>query len=169
MQEADELEEQLTQPIRMGGSIGKSKWGYEHKQEEPRVETGLSHIHPFYRHDEAKLGKLSSSLSDTFYTSSRDQRKDDLRPRSSWSSSYCGTERGLEHDDDNGKPSPSWLSMDVNSSAPQPSTSSPWRTYGSSRDDSFRKTQHTVFTQVTEGSPGYSARQRRTFTGTLES
>jgi hypothetical protein len=81
--------------------------------------------------------------------------------------------RGLKNDEDTGKSNPPWLSVD--SSVAQPATSSPWKTYGSSTDDPFRKAQsfgiprHTAFSQVTEESPGYSTRQRRTFSGMLAS
>jgi hypothetical protein len=167
LQDTDEMQKELTHPVRMDGSIGESKPEY------PRARTSLSHIRPSYSHSGEALGYSSSSLSDTYYSPPREQRKDDLRPCSPLSSSYLGAMRGLQNDEVNNEASSSWLSRDLNSSVARPSTSTPRRMYGSSIDDSFGRTQsfgtsrHTVFPQVTEENPGYSARQRSIFSGTL--
>jgi hypothetical protein len=94
-------EEELTYPVRRDGSIG------ENKPEHLRARSRISHIYPSDNSSGEALGKSSSLLSDTYYSSPREQRKDDLRSYSSLSSSY------------------------LSSSAAQPSTSSPRRMYGS--------------------------------------
>lgn len=163
LQDSDEMEEELTHPARMDDSIGQSKPEY------PRARSGLSHIGPSYSHSGEALGKSSSSLSDTYYSPPREQRKDDLRPSFPFSNSYLGAVRGLQNDEVNDKSS-SWLSRDLSSSVTQSSTSSPRRMYGSSTDNSFGKTSwHHACSQVTEEKPGYSARQRGIFTGTFTS
>jgi hypothetical protein len=155
LQDNDETEEELTHSARMDDSIGESKPEY------PRARSGPSHIHPSYSHGGEAVGKSSSSLSDTYYSPPREQRKDDQRPSLSLSSSYLGAVRGLQNDEVNDKAG-SWFSRD------HPSTSSPRRMYGSSTDNSFGKTSwHPVCSQVTEENPGYSARQRGIFSGTL--
>jgi hypothetical protein len=161
LQDNDEREEELTHPTRMDDSIGESK------QEYPRARSGLSHIRPSYSRSGEALGKSSSSLSDTYYSPPREQRKDDLRPGFPSSSSYLGAMKGLQNDEVNDKAS-SWLSRDLSSSVIQPSTSSPVRMYGSSTDNSFGKTSwHPPYSQVTQENTGYSARQRGIFSGTL--
>lgn len=167
----DEVEEELSQPARVGSSTDKDTFRYDHKPEDPRARTSLSYVRPSYSRSDEHIGRSSVSPSDKHYTSYRDQGKDDqLRPHSSWSSSYLGYGRGLENDEGTGKPSPSWSSSDA-----QPATSYSWKTYGSPTDDSFRKTQsyglprQPIFSQVAEESTGYSARQRRTLYGMLAS
>lgn len=163
LQDNDELEEELAHPARMDDSIG------EIKPEYPRARSGLSHIRPSYSHSGEALGKSSSPLSDTYYSPPREQWKDDLRPSFSLSSSYLGAVRGLQNDEVNDKAG-SWLSRDLCSSVTQPSTSSPRRMYGSSTDNSFGRTSwDSACSQVTEENPGYSARQRGIFSGTLTS
>jgi hypothetical protein len=138
------MEEELTYPVGMDGSTS------ENKPEYLRPRSGISHIHPSYNNSGEAPGKSSSLLSDTYYSSPREQRKDDLRSYSSLSTSY------------------------LNSSAAQPSTSSPRRMYGSSTDISFGKApsfgtslRTTAFSQVTEEYPGSYARQRAIFSGTV--
>lgn len=161
LQDNDELEEELTHPVRLDDSIGESKPEY------PRAGSGLSHIRPSYSHSGEVLGKSSSSLSDTDYSRSREQRKDDLRSRFSLSSSYLGASRGLQNDEVNDKAGSSWLSRGLSSSVAQTSTSLPRRMYGSSTDNSFGKTSwHSTYSQVTEENPGYSSRQRGIFSDT---
>jgi hypothetical protein len=143
LEDNDEMEEKLTHPVRMDGSIGANKPEY------PRARLGLSHNHPSFNSSGDAPVKSSSFLSDTYYSFQREQRKDDPKSYSSLNSSY------------------------LNSSVAQPSSSSPRRMYGYSTDISFGKTpsfgtsRHTAFSQVTEENPGYYARQRGIFSGTV--
>jgi hypothetical protein len=168
------MEEELTEPLRMSGSTDKTTFRYDRKAEASRERTSPSYINPTYSYADEHLERSNLSLSDTYHTSERDKENDDvLRQHFSWSNSHLNTVRGLKNDEDIGKPSPSWLSM--YSSVAEPTTPSSWKTYESSKDDPFRKTQsfgiprHTAFSQVTEESPRYSATQRRTFSGMLVS
>jgi hypothetical protein len=170
LQDNDELEEELTHPVRTDGIISESKPEY------PRARAGVSHIHPSYSSSGEAVGKSSSLLSAaTYYSSPREQRKDDLRSYSSLSSSYLGAVRGSQNDNVHDTASFSCLSRDLNSSVAQPSSSSPRRMYGSSTDNSFGRTtsfgtsRYTAFSQATEESPGYRARQRGLFSGTATS
>jgi hypothetical protein len=134
----DEVEEQFTQPGRVDGDIGGTKWSHKIKSESVRLRTGVLEPHSSYGSDVA-TGKSSLFQSPTYYMSSREQGKDDTRIRSPLSSAYLDTVRGVGNYEADSKPSPSWL---LDSSATQPNTSSSWRTYGSSGNESFLKSRH---------------------------
>lgn len=150
-QQADEMEEQLTQPVRTDGGSSYTKWSHESQSDNVRSRTGLSQTYPSHSGDVA-AGRSSMFQSSTYYTPSREQGKDEMRTHSSVSSSYLGTVRGVGNYEDNSKASPSWLS---NSSATQPRTSPSWRTYGSFGDESFGKSRYR--TTLSDTSP--AARQ----------
>jgi len=131
----DELEEQLTQPVKTAGGVGHRQWSPD-SSGSVRSRTNLSQTYSTYSSDVA-AGRSSGYQS---YTPSREHEKDEMRAHSSASSSaYLGTVRGIGDYDDNIKASPSWLS---NSSFTQPYTSPSWRTYGSSGDEALGKSRY---------------------------
>jgi len=133
LQQVDEMEEQLTQPVKTVGGLGHTQWSPDSKSGSFRSRTNVSQTYSTYSGDVA-AGRSSVYQSSSYYTPSREQEKDDMRAHSSVSSSYLGTVRGIGNYDDNVKASPSWLS---NSSVSQPYTSPSWRTYGSSGDEAI--------------------------------
>lgn len=159
----NDVGEGLTQPKQVNE---KPSFRHDSKSGDTRVRTS-----PSYSHGDERLEKSSSSLSNTHTFQRAERRYDGVSPQSPRSSSYLNTVRGLKNNDID-KPSPSWMSVD--SPLAQPATSSPWKTYGSSKDDPHRKPEfgiprRTTFSQETEESPGYSARQRWSSSGMLAS
>lgn len=134
MLQADEIEEQLTQPVKTVGGFGHTIWSPGSIKSRP----SLSQTCSTYSGDVA-AGRSNVSQSAAYYSPSREQEKDEMRAHSSVSSSYLGTVRGVGNYEDNSRASPSWPS---HSSGTQPYTSSSWRTYGSSGDDSFGKARY---------------------------
>jgi hypothetical protein len=137
LQQADEMEQQLTQPSKTVGGFGHTQWSPDSKSGSIRSRTNLSHTYSTYSGD-ATAGRSSGVPSSSYYTPSRQQEKDEMRPHSSVSSSF-GTARGVGNYDDNIKASPSWLS---NSPVAQPYTSSSWRTYSSSGDEAIGQARY---------------------------
>lgn len=132
MQHVDEMEEQLTPPVKTVGGFGHTQWSPDSKSGSVRSRTNLSQTYSTYSGDVA-AGRSSC------YTPSREQDIDKMRAHSSVSSSYLGTVRGIGNYDDNIRASPSWLS---NSSVTQPYTSPSWRAYGSSGDEAFGQSRY---------------------------
>ena len=138
LQQADEVEEQLTQPVKTVGGFGHTQWSPDSKSGSVRSRTNLSQTYSTYSGDVAS-GKSVVYQSASYYAPSREQDRDEVRAHSSVSSSYLGTARGVGNYDDSFKASPSWLS---NSSFTQPYTSPSWRTYSSSGDEALGKPRY---------------------------
>jgi len=137
LQQADEMEQQLTQPLKTVGGFGHTQWSPDSKSGSIRSRTNLSQTYSTYSGDTA-AGRSSGVPSSSYYTPSRQQEKDEMRAHSSVSSSYLGTARGVGNYDSI-KASPSWLS---NSPVSQPYTSSSWRTYSSSGDEAIGQARY---------------------------
>jgi hypothetical protein len=118
LQQYDEMEEQLTQPVKTVGGFGHTQWS-------PR----------------SKSGSVISDMSQTFSTYSGDVAagRSSTFQSSSVSSSYLGSARGIGNYDKNIEASPSWLS---DASDTHPYTSPSWRTYGSSGGDAFGQSRY---------------------------
>ena len=131
---SDEMEEQLTQPVKTVGDFGRTQWSPDIRSDSVRSRTNLPQIYSTQNGDVAAV-RSSGFQSSSYYSPSRQQEKDEMRVHSSVSSSYVSTVRGVGNYDDNIRASPSWLS---NSSV----TSSSWRTYSSSEDKVFGQSRY---------------------------
>jgi hypothetical protein len=134
MQQADEMAEQLTQPVKTAGGSVRTVWSPDNV----RSRSSLSQTSSTYSGDVA-AGRSNVFQSAAYYTPSREQEKGEVRAHSSVGSSYLGTVRGVGNYEDNSRASPSWTS---HPSATQPYTSPSWRTYGSSGDDTFGEARY---------------------------
>jgi len=126
LQQADEMEEPLTQPVKTVGDFGHTQWSFRSRAKPSQTYSKYS-------------GDVASGKSASYYTPSREQDRDEVRVHSSVSSSYLGAVRGVGNYDNSIKASSSWLS---NSSVTHPYTSTSWRTYSSSGDEALGKPRY---------------------------
>ena len=136
---SDEMEKQLTQPVKTVGDLCCIQWSPDSRSDSVRSRTNLPQTYSM-QSDDVAAERSSGFQSSPHYSPSRQQEKDEMSAHSSVCSSYVGTVRvGVGNYDDNIRASPSWLS---NSSVTQTYTSSSWRTYSSSGEEVFGQSRY---------------------------
>jgi hypothetical protein len=138
LQQDDEVEGLLTQPLETVGGYGHIERSPRSKSDSVRPRTYLSQTYSTYSGD-VGAGRSSVFQSPSYYAPSREQERDEMRAHPSVSGSYLGTVRSAGNYDDNIKASPSWLS---NSPVTQSYTPTSWRTYSTSGDEAFGQSRY---------------------------